>query len=301
MEQLIRETTAYKILSGDSRANRLSHAYMLHFQDIKNMRSVLKLFALEIFQTQKSSALGQRILNESFVDLKIYPPEDKKLSAEMASEIVEDGAMRPVEGRIKLYIICGFDSTSALIQNKLLKTLEEPLEGMYFLLGACSLAPVLDTVKSRVKLLEVPPFTEEQIIAALERQGHNDLNAAAAKSANGNLGAAQSMVEGGWFEDVEKAAAEICGTVNIEDIGEISLKYGDIKYKEELLSEMQRLYFQALTKEQGPAKKLCKPALIFALEKITTANADLKFNAYFQGLLYDFILEVAEFNKKALK
>lgn len=301
MEQLIKNTTAYKILSGDGAANRLSHAYMLHFQDIKNMRSVLKLFALEIFQTQKNSGLGQRILNESLVDLKIYPPEGKKLTVEMASEIIEDGAMRPVEGSKKLYIICGFETASALIQNKLLKTLEEPLEGMYFLLGVCSLSPVLDTVKSRVKLLEIAPFTEAQIFSALERQNHNELNAAAAKSANGNLGAAQSMVEGGWFEGVAKAAAEICATCDIKNIGEISIKYGDIKYKEELLSEMQRLYFLALTEEKGPAKRLCKPALVFALEKINGANADLKFNAYFQGLLYDFMLEVAEFHGRAVK
>jgi len=301
MERLIKDTTAYKILSGDGKTNRLSHAYMLHFQDIKNMREALKLFALEVFQTQKDTALGKRILNESFVDLKIYPPEGKKLNVDMASEIVEDGAMRPVEGSRKLYIICGFDEASALIQNKLLKTLEEPLGGVYFLLGAYSLAPVLDTVKSRVKLLEIAPFTDKQIYDALERQGHRELNAVAAKSANGILGKAQNMVQGGWFEGIARAAAEICAVCEIDGIGEISLKYGDIKYKEELLSEMQRLYFQALTEGGGPAAKLCKPALVFALEKLNAANADLKFNAYFQGLLYDFMLEVVETHCKAVK
>ena len=43
---------------------------------------------------------------------------------------------------------------------------------------------------------------------------------------------------------------------------------------------------------------LKKPAVIFALEKLCAAFNDLKFNAVFQGLLYDFILNVVKENKK---
>ena len=64
MEQLIKDTTAYKIFSGDIKSGKVSHAYMLHFQDAKNMRAVLKLFAAEFFRADKFSPLGQRILNE---------------------------------------------------------------------------------------------------------------------------------------------------------------------------------------------------------------------------------------------
>ena len=45
------------------------------------------------------------------------------------------------------------------------------------------------------------------------------------------------------------------------------------------------------------AEIIAKPVLIYALEKLNAASADLKFNAYFHGLLYDFMLEVAEENK----
>ena len=98
MEQLIKDTTAYKIFSGDIKSGKVSHAYMLHFQDAKNMRAVLKLFAAEFFRADKFSPLGQRILNENYPDLRVYPKEDKKFNADAAAEIVEDSAMRPVEG-----------------------------------------------------------------------------------------------------------------------------------------------------------------------------------------------------------
>lgn len=301
MQKLLIQTTAYKILTGDRLANKLSHAYMLHFQDIKNMREALKLFALEFFGAENNESLKHRILSENYVDLRIYPGVDKKITADGVAEILDDCAMRPVEGNKKLYIICGFDSASPLIQNKLLKTLEEPLAGIHFLLGVTSLAPVLDTVKSRVKLLDIPPFTQEQIFNALERNGHREINREAARSANGILGIAESLVAGGWFADVVSAAKEICFTVKTGDIGEVALKYGESKYKAEILSQMQKFYFSALTEGGELEKLLGKPTLIYALENIDRANADLKFNAYFQGLLYDFMLSVNSFRKKAVR
>lgn len=289
-------TAAYKIISGDAARDGLSHAYMLHFPDPKNTRGALKLFALKVFGADADSATGRRILNESYPDFKIYPADGKKLTADAVAEILDDCALRPVEGKRKLFAVCGFESASALLQNKLLKTLEEPPAGVHFLLGAVSLAPVLDTVKSRVKLLEIPPFTERQIYDALERKGHNEINAAAARSANGVLGAAENMAEGGWFKEVAAAAEEICGVTEVGKIGITAARYGDTKYKNELLGEMQRVYFDALT---GTGKSPLTPhALVFALEKLSSAFADVKFNAFFQGLLYDFMLEVVRENEK---
>lgn len=297
MDKLIKNTTAYRILSGDRQGDKLSHAYMLHFEDAKNMREALKLFALEFFGAE-GTPLGHRILNESYSDLKIYPEAGKKIVADGIAEIIEDSALRPVEGTKKLYIICGFEQASTLIQNKLLKSLEEPLDGIHYLLGVVSLAPVLDTVKSRVKLLEIPPFSENDIFAALERKGHNELNREAARSANGCLGAAENIVEGGWYSEISAAAEKICFNTKIGEVGQIAAEFGDTKYRAELLSEMQRLYFTALTEGGRLAQVLCKPALIFALEKLNGANADVKFNAFFQGLLYDFMLDVLEENDK---
>ncbi len=297
MEKLIKSTTAYAVFSGDRRSGRLSHAYMLHFGDEVNLRGALKIFAAEFFGAEEGGALFRRIAAESFPDLTIYPQAGKKITADGVSEIISDSALRPVEGARKLYIISGFDGASALVQNKLLKTLEEPLEGVHFLLGVTGTAPVLDTVLSRVKLLEITPFSESEILAALERQGANELNAAAAASSGGVLGAAQNILRGGWFGEVVKAAEEICSVTRVEDIAEVSARYGDTKYRREMLGEMQRLYFNALT--GGKISRLwSKPTIIYALEQLDRANADVRFNAYFQGLLYDFMLRVTEFERR---
>lgn len=159
MQTLIKGTTAYAIFSADRTGGRLSHAYMLHLPDPDSLRGALKIFAAEFFGA--TGTLLSRIENESYTDLVVYPAEGKKITAEGVAEIIEDSAMKPVEGDKKLYVISGFEEASALFQNKLLKILEEPPQGVYFLLGAASLSPVLDTVQSRVKTLEIPPFTAE--------------------------------------------------------------------------------------------------------------------------------------------
>lgn len=301
MERLLKNSTAYKILSGDRAQGRLSHAYLLHFADGVNLRAALKIFAAEFFGAKKGSTLYDRIMDGSLCDFTLYPQEGKKITADGVAEIIADGALRPMEGDRKLFAITDFDTASALVQNKLLKSLEEPIAGVHFLLGATATAPILDTVRSRVKLLEIPPFSEEEIFEALERSAPNPLNREAARAADGSLGAAQSAISGVWYDEVKRAARDICSTVTRDGVGAVCAEYGEIKYKKELLAEMQRLYFSALTEGGTLSKKLTKPALVYALEKINGANADLKYNAYFTALLYDFLLGVIEENDKWLK
>lgn len=307
MKQLISGTTAYSVFSNDVSSGKLSHAYMLHFNDTKNMRSALKIFGLRFFGLDENQTDGKRLLNENLTDCRIYPAEGKKFTADAASELIADSALQPQERDKKLYIICGFNEASALIQNKLLKTLEEPPRGVHFILGVTTLAPVLDTVKSRVKTLSIPPFTEAEIFSALERKGENPLNKKAAESCGGIFGAAENMVGGGWFEEVVNAADEICSVTNKGDAGEIAVKYGEIKYKSELLTEIGLTYHSALCERTGGkihgkvARLYTTPALIYAVESVDKACADLKFNAFFQGLLYDLMLRIIEENDKWLK
>ena len=307
MKQLIFGTTAYCTFSGDAESGRLSHAYMLHLNDVKNLRYALKIFALKFFGLNEDSVDGKRLMNESLTDCRIYPEEGKKLTAEAVTSLLSDSALQPLEYEKKLYIISGFNEASALIQNKLLKTLEEPPQGVYFLLGVTTLAPVLDTVRSRVKTLTVPPFTERDILGALERKGANSLNAEAARSCGGIFGEAENMVGGGWFGEICEAAREICLTSDVGEVGAVAIKYGDVKHKAELLNEIHLLYHNALCERAGGnnlgevAKTWQTAALIYAVESTDKASADLKFNAFFQGLLYDLMLRIIEENNKWLK
>lgn len=299
MEELIRETVAYKIVQGDVLSGRVSHAYMLHFPDSFNLRAALKFFAAAIMGAKPGSREERLILSEGFSDVKVYPAEGQKLTVAQASEIVADAAIMPIEGDKKLYIISDFDSSAALFQNKLLKVLEEPPAGVHFLLGATSLAPVMDTIRSRVRLLEIPPFPSERIYAALNRHKPDPRNGEISRACGGILGVAQNMLSGDWFEEVHSAATEIVAAGDVKSAVKVAVKYGDTKYKAELLSEMARLYSEQLkTRALGGDTPLSAGALVVAAEGIDGAFKALKFNANFGALLYDFALKVATENQR---
>lgn len=301
METLIKGTAAYKIFQGDKRGDRLSHAYMLHFSDRRNLRGALKLFALVFFGAADGSRDWRLILTEGLPDMKVFPEEGKKLTVDDAEKIVDDAVVMPVEKERKLYIISDFDTAAPAFQNKLLKILEEPPEGVYFLLGAAQTSSVLVTVLSRVKTLEIPPFSESQIMSALNRAGDNPLNAQAAKACAGSLGTAQNILDGGWYSLVSEAAEKICKASTVAEAVKVSSEYGDIKWKEELLSEMQRRYFNEVKRyaeDKNYKGALCAGAVIYAAQKINGAFADVKYNANFPSLLYDFTLGVATENEK---
>ncbi len=302
MEELIRSTAAYKIFCGDAAGGRLSHAYMLYFADGENLRAALKIFALRFFGADPAGRDGRLIAEEGLPDMKVYPLPGKKLTAEAAGDIVGDCALKPLEYGKKLYVISGFDEASPIFQNKLLKSLEEPPEGVAFLLGVTGLSPVLDTVKSRVKLLEIPPFSADEIFCALERREKNPLNRSAAEACGGILGVAENMLRGDWYADVRAAAKELCSAATVGAAADAAIKYADCKYKRELLGEMQRIYFGHLkgyASDENYSYCLTPHALSCAMENLNGAFAELKFNANFSALLFAHTLKVATENARA--
>lgn len=303
MQQLLQSTTAYKMFSHDAQSGRLSHAYMLCFSDSANLREALKFFALALFGARPGERTAALIEDESFADVKVFPAKDKKPSVSDADEIIADSALKPVEGDKKLYVFTSFESASPVVQNKLLKVLEEPPAGVYFLLGATSLSPVLSTIASRVKLLTIEPFSEDEVFAALCRRGGDEkLNRLAARSCAGCFGRAEAMVSGGWFKDIFAAANEICSADTLAKAGAVSLKYGDVKEKAELLEQIQLGYFAQLKKCISPqdmaGATFTRPALIYGIRAVNRAFADLNFNANFSSLLFDLAAGVITENSK---
>ena len=303
MRQLLQSTAAYRIFSGDARSDRASHAYMLYFQDGANLRFALKYFALRLFGTDESRREGSLIMAENFADVKVFPAEGKRPSVTDADEIVADSALRPLESDKKLYIFTDFDQASPIVQNKLLKVLEEPPAGVHFLLGATSLSPVLPTIMSRVKLLEIEPFPRSAILAALNRLGGDSaVNAEAAAACSGIFGQAVAMVSGGWFKEVLSAARDFCSADTLGKAGEVSLKYADIKQKGELLRLIQSIYYSWLSQCLSPGdicrSDLTRPALLYAVEAVNRALEDYKFNANFSALLFDLAAGIITENDK---
>lgn len=195
MKELLRGTNAYKSVAADRRKGLAPHATLVVFPDEKYLRPLLKECAKAFFGAEEGSREARLIEEEHYSDCLFLPEAGGKLTAELAAKVVSESVMRPVEGDKKLFVLDAFDAAAPLVQNKLLKSLEEPPAGVYFLLGAVNGNAVLATVLSRVNRIEVPPFSEEEVAAALARM--HGANAEAAAACGGILSAAEDLAVGG--------------------------------------------------------------------------------------------------------
>lgn len=90
---------------------------------------------------------------------RLYQKDGKTLRAEITvdqiRELIRDSVVLPNEAAGKLYVFPEADALNANAQNALLKLLEEPPEGVYFLLCTRSAEALLPTVRSRCGIYRV--------------------------------------------------------------------------------------------------------------------------------------------------
>ncbi|MBO5926688.1 MAG: hypothetical protein J6Q38_03945 [Clostridia bacterium] len=171
LNSLITSTKAYKIFSADKKNGTLSHATLIVCDDSEMLESYLKVFSKALMCEKEdfcSTCRTCKLIDAKlYEDVKFYPESGKILSKDV-DDLVEKSYLKPLEGDKKLFVLNNAQSMNTQSQNKLLKTLEEPPKNTYILLGATSVFTLLPTLLSRVKRLDILPFSEEQLYSALE-------------------------------------------------------------------------------------------------------------------------------------
>lgn len=329
MIELIKNTQAYRLLQKECAGGSFSHAYLLLFDDGRNLRFTLKEFAKVLFtcdeiddwseDLQAKKRVAKLIDEDSFSDCLIYPSEGKKLSVEDAEKIREESLLSPIEGDKKIFIIEDFTEANVQTQNKLLKLLEEPPKGIVFLLGATSIFPVLPTVLSRTKKMEILPFDIKDVTNALGRIYQDKYDWATLEvcsaASGGVLGEAQNILEGGYYKTLSESAFALC-LADSSKLPAAVRAVGETKYKKELLSLLRLIFRDALLvkTEQASCKKAVLlrseksrieevaktykiSALLYAQEEISKAELQVQFNAVFPQCIQLCIANIREQNK----
>ena len=170
-EKVIRNTNAYKIIYGEKRRGELSHAYLIVCPDGVMLKTYMKLFA-SLIMCENDGECGEcrpcRLIDkEAYADCDFYPQDGDKIKTADIDDLVSKTIIRPIESDIRMFVLVGAENMTAEAQNKILKTLEEPPRNVCILIGATTDNALLPTVKSRVKRLDVPPFSDGEIRRAL--------------------------------------------------------------------------------------------------------------------------------------
>lgn len=191
---MIGHSAAQAWLQRALQSDRLAHAYL-----ITGPRSVGKrTFALEIAQAVNCLApdIGERpdhscqqcrlIQRGVHPDVRVVrrAPERRMISMRAASSsgtpreytdnvefIQSDAQLRPVMGRMKVYLIVYAEELAEDAGNRLLKTIEEPPPFVLFLLTAIERGGVLPTIASRCQELRLRPAPRTELAEALVSLG----------------------------------------------------------------------------------------------------------------------------------
>ena len=175
------------------------HAWLFVGPSGAGGRSAARAFAAELFAegAGPEEAIRHRRLAvaEQHPDLHVVERTGAAIPIEAAREIVRRASLSPAEGDRKVMVLDEFHLVSPAAAATLLKTIEEPPPGTYFVVLADEVTPDLVTIASRCARVDFPPLSDDTVRDALVAEGADPGRAAeAAAAAHGALDRARLLV-----------------------------------------------------------------------------------------------------------
>ena len=101
-------------------------------------------------------------ISPDIIEIKL-PNDKKSIGVEQLRELRSSVYVKPSEEDIKVYIISNAETMTVQAQNVFLKVLEEPPQGVYFIMLCENSSNILPTVKSRAPVLKMQIFSDEEL------------------------------------------------------------------------------------------------------------------------------------------
>jgi DNA polymerase III subunit delta' len=182
MWQIIGQARAVSLLERSLAAGSLAHAYLFvgpeHAGKMTlavNLAQALNCESAE--RPCRECPPCRKIAAGNHADVQVIrllqcddETEKKSILVQQIEDMQHQASLPPFEGRHKVFIIDGAERLSTGAANRLLKTLEEPVAGVTFILLTTNDRRLPATVVSRCQRLEVTPLSVPAGTAALEEK-----------------------------------------------------------------------------------------------------------------------------------
>jgi DNA polymerase-3 subunit delta' len=189
-------------LAAQLAAGQISHAWLLTGPRGAGKRSVAFALAAALV-CEKGAGVGcgdcsgcARALRNRHPDLHHLEPEGAIIPVDLVREaVIPEAARTPFEATYKVFVIEDADRMNDAAQNALLKTLEEPQPDTVFVLVSDHEEEVLETIRSRCRVLRLEPVPLARVVDVLVAAGAAPDEARdAAALAEGDVAAARRLV-----------------------------------------------------------------------------------------------------------
>ena len=229
-------------------------------------------------------------------------------------EMIRRVSLRGFQGNRRVVLIRQAEDLNIPAQNKMLKTLEEPPEGVYFFLTCTQSDRLLPTIVSRCRPVKLHPWSEADLLRILEEKGVPKEKAAiAAREAEGSVGKAVSVSQDEQYWAFRgEVIQDILGCTKRSGIYQVSARWKDRKDDAENLFNVLSQVFSRMTRfalavDQSPredpdwpevwarfARQAQTENLIRCSGAVNLARKRLQNNVQFQTVLEQLILSLME-------
>ncbi|HEY40813.1 MAG TPA: DNA polymerase III subunit delta' [Dehalococcoidia bacterium] len=235
MWDLVGQDRVVSLLQRSLETGSLAHAYLL----VGPAHVGKMTLALNLAQAVNCEGTGppcgecascQRIADGKHADIQVIdlgsadgdPTESEsrvKISVEQIEQMQHSASLPPFEGRCKVFILDGAELLSIGAANRLLKTLEEPVGNVIFVLLTVNDKLLPATIVSRCQRVELAPLGITEVENALINRWGVELGRATLLSrlANGCLGWAVSAARDGQL--LQQRAETLDKLLDISDAG----------------------------------------------------------------------------------
>lgn len=136
-------------------SGQLSHAYYL--EGGAGESTALWLATRLLCCGQGEACLTcSRILHHNHPDVMVVRPNGLAIKVDQIREVHERAAFKSSDGKGQVFIISNADVMNLQAANAFLKFLEEPKDGVTIILTGSSRSSLIETIRSRVQIIELP-------------------------------------------------------------------------------------------------------------------------------------------------
>jgi len=214
---LIGQDRAVSLLQRGLKADSLSHAYLFvgpaHVGKMTLALNLAQALNCEAAEPPCGQCVScQKIASNRHADVQIVglsqdgdsgePKSKVEISIDQIRQLQHSASLPPFEGKCKVFILNGAELLSIEAANCLLKTLEEPVEKVVFMVLTTSERLLPATVVSRCQRLELRPLAIGEVEAALIERWDVEPQKAGllARLSQGRLGWAVSALDGSLLQ-----------------------------------------------------------------------------------------------------
>lgn len=254
LKDIIGHEELIKTLHGALQSGRISHAHLFSGPRGVGKKTTALAFARALLCLQRNTGDGcgecescRKVEQEIHPDMRTIRPEGATIKISQVRQLMADLRLGSADGRWVVRIVDEADAMTAEAANAMLKTLEEPLQGVVIILVTTRPQAVLPTIVSRCQHMVFQPMLKHQVLQGMirvEGEPSEKMQLAAAMS-GGSLGKALELVAGGFIQrDLAFQLIERISTADVEEA--LSMAAELTARKEDLVSllDMMILWFR---------------------------------------------------------